>query len=107
MIGQYERVETLATTYLKESPELPDWQFFLGKVYVLRGKTAEAKSALGKAAQERSPIAIDAQLQLGLLLRNLGDVTQSRALFSTVYDRASAASDRLGLAAQALHHLEQ
>jgi hypothetical protein len=27
MTGQYERVETLATNYLKESPELPDWHF--------------------------------------------------------------------------------
>ena len=107
MTGQYERVETLATTYLKESPELPDWQFFLGKAFVLRGKHAEAKSAFGKAAQARSPIAIHAQLQLALLLRGLGDFTQSRALFSTVYERASAAGDQLGLAAQALHHLEQ
>jgi len=107
MTGQYERVETLATSYLKESPELPDWHYFLGKAFVLRGKHAEAKSAFGKAAQSRSSIAIDAQLQLGLLLKNLGDFTQSRTLFSTVYERASAANDRLGLAAQALHHLEQ
>ena len=78
MSGQYERVETLATTYLKESPESPDWHFFLGRAFVVRGKHAEAKSAFGKAAQARSPVAIDAQLQLALLLKSLGDFTQSR-----------------------------
>jgi tetratricopeptide (TPR) repeat protein len=107
MTGQYERVETLATTYLNESPESLDWHFFLGKAFVLRGKHAEAKSAFGKVAQARSPLSVDAQLQLGLLLKSLGDLTQSRTLFSTVYERASRAGDRLGLAAQALHHLEQ
>lgn len=105
--GQYEKVETLATTYLKDSPESPDWHFFLGKAYMLRGKHTEAKSAFGKAAQARSPVAIDAQLQLGLLLKRLGDFTQSRELFATVFERANATGDRLGLAAQALHYLER
>ena len=107
MTGQYEKVETLATTYLKDPPESGDWQFYLGKAFVLRGKHEEAKSAFGKAARSGSPLAIDAEMQLALLLKNLGDFNQSRELFSKVYDRSSSAGDRLGLAAQALHHLEQ
>ncbi|HEX2523593.1 MAG TPA: tetratricopeptide repeat protein, partial [Terriglobia bacterium] len=107
MTGQYEKVETLATTYLKDPPESGDWHFYLGKTFVLRGKHEEAKSAFGKAARSRSPLAIDAEMQLALLLKNLGDFTQSSELFSKVYDRSSSAGDRLGLAAQALHHLER
>src|SRR5215813_3029764 len=95
--GQYERVETLATTYLQTSPETSDWNFFLGRALVLRGKHAEAKSALAKAAQGRAPLAIDAQLQLALLLKSLGDA-QSRQLFSAAYERANAAGNRLGVA---------
>ena len=107
MTGQYEKVETLATTYLKESPELPDWQFFLGKAFVLRGKHAEAKSAFGKAAQARSPIAIHAQLQLALLLK-IWETLPRAGLFSPRCTSAPVQlGDRLGLAAQALHHLEQ
>ena len=105
--GQYERVETLATTYLQTSPAIPDWNFFLGRALVLRGKHAEAKLALAKAALGRTPLAIDAQLQLALLLKSLGEATQSRQLFSEAYERANAAGNRLGVAAQALHHLEQ
>ncbi len=61
----------------------------------------------GKQHDQDRPLAIDAEMQLALLLKNLGDFTQSRELFSKVYDRSSSAGNRLGLAAQALHHLER
>ncbi len=73
----------------KNPPESGDWQFFLGKAFVLRGKHDEAKSAFGKAARSGSPLAIDAEMQLALLLKNLGTSPRVASSFSKVYDRAS------------------
>ncbi|MCI0717966.1 MAG: tetratricopeptide repeat protein [Acidobacteria bacterium] len=105
--GQYERAETLAAAYLKESSETPAWHFFLGRSHVLRGKHAEAKSVFEKASKSRSPIGTEAQMQLALLLKSTGDLTQSRQLFSAVYEQASQGAGQLGLAALALQHLER
>jgi tetratricopeptide (TPR) repeat protein len=105
--GQYERVEDLADTYLKDSPSTPDWHFFQGRARVFRGKYDEAQQSFEKAAQVPSPSRNDAQIQLALLFKLTGKTKQSRDVFSEVYERVTAeGSSQLGLAALALQHLE-
>src|SRR5262245_2705094 len=81
MTGQYEKVESLAASYLTESPELPDWHFFIGRALVVRGKHAEAQSAFRKVGRSQTKRSIDARLQLALLLESLGDFTKVGSSF--------------------------
>jgi len=106
--GQYEKVEELANRFLSDHSEEPVLALLLGKSCRLRGKFSEARQAFEKALKGNSSIHDEAQLNLALLFETMGQIPESRAHFSEVFERVmSHSGGRLGLAAIAAKHLER